>query len=153
VDIAIRAVVLYLAMVVLLRVIGRRELSQLEPFDLILLIVLGDSVQQGLTQDDYSVTGALIAISTIGGLQVLTSWIGFHSPRLARVIEGDPIVVVHDGRVIERNLRRERLTRAELAEAGRRQQIGSIDDVEWAVLEPSGQISFIPRGNARSKGP
>jgi uncharacterized membrane protein YcaP (DUF421 family) len=145
VDIALRATFLFGFVFLLTRVIGRRELSSLEPFDLILLIVLGDAIQQGLTQDDYSVTGAVIAVGTIAGLQVLTSWVSFRFRWARRVLDGDPIVVVQDGKVIEQNLRRERISAEELAEEARTQQIASIDDVEWAVFEPSGRISFIPK--------
>ena len=80
-DLAIRAIVLYTFVFLVTRVVGRRELSSLEPFDLILLIVLGDAIQQGLTQDDYSVTGAFIVVGSIAALQVLTSWVSFRSGR------------------------------------------------------------------------
>ena len=144
-DIALRATFLFAFVFLLTRVIGRRELSSLEPFDLILLIVLGDAIQQGLTQDDYSVTGAVIAVGTIAGLQVLTSWVSFRFRWARRVLDGDPIVIVQDGKLIEQNLRRERISAEELAEEARTQQIASIDDIEWAVFEPSGRISFIPK--------
>jgi uncharacterized membrane protein YcaP (DUF421 family) len=142
-DIALRAIVLYAFVFFLMRVIGRRELSQLAPFDLILLIVVGDAIQQGLTQDDYSVTGSLIAVTTFALLQVLTSYVSFRSGFLRRMFEGQPVVVVQDGQVIESSLRRERLTRGELEEEARRQQIASLADVKWAVLETSGSVSFI----------
>jgi uncharacterized membrane protein YcaP (DUF421 family) len=144
-DITVRAVVLFLFMYLLTRVIGRRELSSLQPFDLILLIVLGDTIQQGLTQDDYSVTGAVIAVGTIAGLQVLTSWSAFRFPWLRRVLNGHPIVLVQDGRVVEKNLRRERLTLDDLTEQARANQVTSLEDVQWAIFEPSGSISFIPK--------
>ena len=144
-DIALRGVVVYCFLYVLTRAIGRRELSSLEPFDLILLIILGDSVQQGLTQDDYSVTGAMIAIATIAALQVSTSWLSFRFPRLRPVLDGEPIVVVEDGKPIERNLKRERLTIEELMEEARMQQIASMDEIQWAVLENSGTISFVKK--------
>jgi len=142
-DIAIRSVFMFLFVYLLMRVLGRRELSSLEPFDMILLIVLGDAIQQGLTQDDYSVTGAMIVISTIGSLAVATSYLNFRIPWLRRVLDGQPIVMVQDGKVIEKNLRRERITVDELAEEARGQQIASLEDVQWAVFEPSGKISFI----------
>ena len=145
-DIALRAIVLFAFLVLVTRVIGRRELSSLSPFDLILLIVLGDAVQQGLTQDDYSVTGAVIAVSTIAVLQVGVSYVSFRSARLRRVFEGLPVVLVDRGRIVESNLRRERVTTDELAEEMRQQQIASIDEVEWAILEPNGTMSFIKRG-------
>jgi uncharacterized membrane protein YcaP (DUF421 family) len=143
VDIALRSIVLFFFVYLLMRVLGRRELSSLEPFDLILLIVLGDAIQQGLTQDDYSVTGSMIVISTIGILAVLTSYLNFRVPWLRRVLDGHPIVLIQDGRVIERNLKRERITVDEIAEEARGQQISSLEDVQWALFEPSGKISFI----------
>jgi uncharacterized membrane protein YcaP (DUF421 family) len=144
-DIALRGAALFFFIFFLTRVIGRRELSSLQPFDLILLIVLGDTIQQGLTQDDYSVTGSLIAVGTIAGLQVLTSYTSFRFRWARRLLDGDPIVLMQDGKVIEKNLRRERLTVEEIAEQARSSQIASLEDVQWAVFEPSGAISFIPK--------
>ena len=142
-DIVLRAAALYVFVFLVVRKLGRRQLSRLAPFDFVLLIVLGDAIQQGLTQDDYSVTGAIIAVSTIAVLQLATSYLSFRIPRFERIFEGEPIVVVQDGKPIERNLRRERLTIGDLAEEARQQQIASIEDVKWAVLESNGAISFI----------
>jgi len=144
-DIAVRAVVLYAFLVFLMRVIGRRELSSLSGLDLVLLIVLGDAIQQGLTQDDYSVTGALIAISTIAAVQSLTSYLSFRSGRFRKVVEGNPIIVVQDGKLIDRNLKRERMSADELSEAMRQQQIATFDEVAWSIVEPNGKISFIKK--------
>ena len=144
-DLAIRGAALYFFLVFVTRVVGRRELSSLSAFDLILLIVLGDAIQQGLTQDDYSVTGAIIVVSTFATLQVLTSYVSFHSRHVRRVLEGNPIVLVARGELVPRNLRRERMTADEIAEEMRMQQIASIEDVEWAILETNGSISFIPK--------
>ena len=144
-DIALRSAVIFFFIYLLMRIIGRRELSSLEPFDLILLVVLGDSVQQAVTQDDYSVTGAFIVVSTIALLQVFVSYLNFKVPRLRSVIDGEPIVIVQDGKVIEGNARRERLTLEDIAEAARMQQIASLEDVQWAVLETSGELSFVEK--------
>ena len=142
-DIVFRGIAIYAFIYLLTRIVGRRELSTLQPFDLILLIILGDSVQQGLTQDDYSVTGAIIAVGTIAALQVATSYVSFRFPRLRPVLDGEPIIVVQDGKPIERNMKRERLTLEEVMEEARGQQIESVDQIKWAVLETSGSISFI----------
>jgi uncharacterized membrane protein YcaP (DUF421 family) len=144
-DIVLRAVLAFGFIFFLTRVVGRRELSSLEPFDLIMLIVLGDLVQQGVTQSDYSVTGLVLAAGTIALMQVLTSYLNFRFKRMRTVLEGEPIVLIEDGRVLERNVHRERMTRHELEEQARLSQIASLDDVRWAVLETSGQISFIPK--------
>jgi len=144
-DISLRAIALFVFILFLTRVMGRRELSSLAPFDMILLIVLGDAIQQGLTQDDYSVTGALIAITTLALMQRGTSYLSFRFGFVRRLLEGEPVVIVQDGRVIERNLRRERLTAAEVTEEARLHQIDSLDKIKWALLEPNGNISFIEK--------
>ena len=146
-DIVLRGIAVFFALFLLMRVIGKRELSKLEPFDLILLIILGDAVQQGLTQDDYSLTGALLAIGTIAVLQVAFSYLNFRFPRLRPLLNGEPIIVVQDGKAIERNLRRERLTLDDIAESARLQGIGSLEDVAWGVVETSGTISFIKKNS------
>jgi len=144
-DIALRAAFLYAFVVILMLVMGRPELSSLRPLGLVLLIVLGDAIQQGMTQDDYSVTGAVIAVSTIAVVQVGISYLSFRSRRARRVLEGEPVIIIEDGKLIERNLRRERLTEDEIAEKMRTQQIASVEDVEWGILESSGNMSFIPK--------
>jgi uncharacterized membrane protein YcaP (DUF421 family) len=145
VDIVLRAVVGFCFLVVLMRLIGRRELSSMEPFDLILLIVLGDLIQQGVTQSDYSLTGLILTGGTFAVLAVALSFAVYKFPRLRPVLEDEPLIVVRDGNVIEKNLKRERITIDEVAAEARMQQIASLDDVAWAVLETSGRISFIPK--------
>jgi uncharacterized membrane protein YcaP (DUF421 family) len=131
-----------------MRVIGRRELSTLEPFDLILLVVLGDLVQQGVTQDDYSVVGIMLAIGTIGLLQLGVSFVNFRFPRLRPLLDGEPIIVVQDGKPIEHNMRRERVTLDDIASAARQESIAKIDDIQWAVLETNGKMSFIKKSES-----
>jgi uncharacterized membrane protein YcaP (DUF421 family) len=147
-DIVFRGIVVFVFLYVLMRVIGRRELSSLQPFDLILLVVLGDAVQQGLTQDDYSLTGAILAIGTIAILQLGVSFANFRFPKLRPLLDGVPIVVVEHGKPIDKNMRRERVTLDDLRRAARQQSIASLDDVEWAVMETSGAISFIKRSDS-----
>jgi uncharacterized membrane protein YcaP (DUF421 family) len=142
-DLVLRAVVIFAFVLLLTRVIGKRELGSLQPFDLILLIVLGDALQQGLTQDDYSLTGAILVVGTIAVLQVCVSWLSYRFPRTRPILEGEPLVIVQDGKVIERNLKRERLTVEEITEAARKQQIAHLAEVRFAVLETDGEISFI----------
>jgi uncharacterized membrane protein YcaP (DUF421 family) len=147
-DLVLRALVAFLFVLLLTRVVGRRELSSLQPFDLILLVMIGDLVQQGVTQNDFSITGMLLVGSTIGLLAVLVSWTSFRFPRLRPVLDGEPVVVVQDGEPIQKHLSRNRLTLDELRAAARQEQIASLDDVQWAVLETSGRISFIPKDRA-----
>ena len=145
-DLVFRAAAAFIFIFAITRLVGRRELNSLEPFDLILLVVTGDLVQQGITQSDYSVTGAFIVISVIALLTVAVSYLSFRAPPLRRVFEGEPIVLVENGRPIERNLRRERITVEELEEKARLQQVEALSDVRLAVLETNGDISIIPTG-------
>jgi uncharacterized membrane protein YcaP (DUF421 family) len=142
-DIVLRATVIFVVVLVLTRAVGKRELSSLEPFDVILLVVIGDLVQQGVTQSDYSLTGAVLAILTITLLTAATAYLNFRIRRLRPLLEGEPVVLIERGRIIDRNLRRERVTREELTAEARQQQIASLESVDWAVLETNGRISFI----------
>jgi len=144
-DLVLRAAVIFVFLFVLTRIIGKRELSSLQPFDLILLIILGDALQQGLTQDDYSLTGALLVVGTIAVLQVFVSWISYRFPRSRPIIDGEPVIVLQDGELIERTVKRERLTIEEIAEEARRNQIAHLSEVRFAILETNGQISFIKK--------
>jgi uncharacterized membrane protein YcaP (DUF421 family) len=143
-DIAIRSFVAFLFVFAITRVVGRRELSTLEPFDVIMLVVIGDLVQQGVTQSDNSVTGIAIVLSVVTLMTALFAYLNFRFPRLRPWMEGRPVVVIDNGSVIERNLRRERLTVGEVEAEARQQQIASLEQVRWAVLERNGKISFIP---------
>jgi uncharacterized membrane protein YcaP (DUF421 family) len=145
-DIVLRAALMYFFILLLTRIVGRRELSSLEPFDLVLLVVLGDLVQQGVTQSDYSFTGLMIAGGTIALLQTVVSWVGFRSKRAGLVLDGDPIVVVQDGQFIDNNMRRERLREEEVLESALKQGIGSLEVVSWGILETSGEINWIKKG-------
>jgi uncharacterized membrane protein YcaP (DUF421 family) len=142
-DIVLRAVIIYVLVFAFTRALGRRELSTLQPFDLILLVVIGDLIQSGVTQSDLSVTGVVIVVCTIGILQVILSYLSFRFRRMRPVLQGEPIVLVENGQLIERNMRRERLTLDDLAEKARLSEIESIDEIKWAVLETNGDISFI----------
>jgi uncharacterized membrane protein YcaP (DUF421 family) len=144
-DIVIRAAVAFVFILLLTRIVGRRELSSLEPFDLILLVTIGDLVQQGVTQNDFSVTGMGLAVGTIAMLAVLFSYLPWRFQGLRPVLEGQPVILIEDGNVIERNLRRHRLTQEEIAAEARTQQIDSFEQVRWAVLETNGSISFIKK--------
>src|SRR5436190_21829390 len=146
-DLVIRATVIFFFVYLVTRVVGKRELASLEPFDLILLIVIGDLVQQGVTQSDYSVTGSITVISVIALLSVVVGYANFKFTTLRSALEGEPVVLVEDGRVIDRNMRRERITTEELEAEGRQQQVLSVESMRWAVLETNGRISVIPKSS------
>ena len=143
-DIVIRAVVMFLFVWLVTRAVGRRELSTLEPFDLILLVVIGDLIQQSVTQNDFSVTGGMLAVGTFAAMTVLFSSLAFRFPRVQPVLEGDPVILVERGKTIDRNLRMNRITHEELAELvgldHRRQltavEVEQADDEGRAALDP-----------------
>jgi len=147
-DVVVRAFVALLFVYTLTRLIGRRELSSMQPFDLMLLIVIGDLIQQGITQNDLSFTGIVLTIGVFGLMTLAASYLGFRFPRLRPILEPEPLILIEDGNVIERNLQKERMTPEELAAEARIQQIDSLDKVKWAVLESGGQISFIPKSGS-----
>jgi uncharacterized membrane protein YcaP (DUF421 family) len=147
-DLVVRAAIAFFFVYFLTRVLGRRELSSMQPFDLIMLVMVGDLVQQGVTQNDFSVTGAVLVGSTIGLLTVFVSYTSFRFPRLRPVLDGEPVIVVEDGKPVDRNLRRNRITLEELAAAARLEGLASVSDVRWAVLETNGRLSFIPKPNS-----
>jgi len=144
-DIVVRAFFAFLFVFLLTRLIGRRELSSLEPFDLILLVVVGDLTQQGITQSDMSFTGAVLATGTFAVLVLVVSYLGFRFRRLQPLLDPQPLIVVQDGDVIDANLRRERMTVDELLAEARLQQIASLDEIRWAVLESNGKVSFVKK--------
>ena len=144
-DIALRAAAIFIALYVLMRLMGKRELGQMTPFELIVLVVIGDLIQQGVTQNDFSVTGAIIAVSTIAFLALVMSWATYLWPWAEKALEGEPRVIVQDGQIVTTNLRRNRLTRAEIESEMRLAGIGRLADVAWGILEPRGKISFIQR--------
>jgi uncharacterized membrane protein YcaP (DUF421 family) len=142
-DLVLRTVFAFLLILVITRAVGRRELSSMEPFDLILLVVIGDLVQQGVTQSDYSLTGATTVLVTMSVLVVATAWLSYRFARLRPLLEGEPTLLIADGELLERNLRRERMTVEEIRAEARLQSIGSLEDVRYAVLETNGKISFV----------
>jgi uncharacterized membrane protein YcaP (DUF421 family) len=106
---------------------------------------MGDLIQNGVTQSDYSMTGVMLATTTFGLLAAATSWLVFRSRRAQRVIEGEPLIVIEDGKPIERNMRAERLTLDEVMQEAREQQIASLDEIQWGVLESTGKLTFIKK--------
>ena len=149
-DIVIRATVMYPIVYLLIRLLGKRELGQMTPFEFILLVVIGDLIQQGVTQTDFSITAATLAIATFAFWGLVLSWVSYLWPRAERVLEGEPRVLICNGELLERNLRRDRMTRREIESEMRLAGIASVRDVGWALLEPNGKISFIKRDDAHA---
>jgi uncharacterized membrane protein YcaP (DUF421 family) len=142
-EIIVRATAIYLFLWMLTRALGKRELAEMTAFELLLLMVVGDLIQQGVTQEDTSITGAMLAVGTIGAWILIFSFLGYRFRPVRNLIEGVPVVVVRDGRPIEPALRLERVVLDELLESARNQGIANLRDIDLAILEPSGKFSFL----------
>ncbi len=142
-EIVLRASVVFAFLLLLTRGLKRRTLADMAPFEMLLLVTVGDIVQQGITQEDYSLTGAVLAASTFGFWVTVLSYLSWRSRRVAALVDGKPLVIVQDGRPLIDALAVERMPVDEVLEAARQQGIDRLDKVRLAVLEPSGRISFI----------
>jgi uncharacterized membrane protein YcaP (DUF421 family) len=142
-QIVIRAVVLYFFLWFLTRAMGKKELAQLSVFETILAVTIGDLVQQGVTQEDVSVTGAMLAVGTFGILILIFSFVSYRSPRTRPAIQGIPVVVVRDGAPVERAMAYERITLEEIKDAARGQGIADLREIHLGILEPGGTFSFL----------
>jgi uncharacterized membrane protein YcaP (DUF421 family) len=148
-DVVVRAAIIYIFVWLVLRGLGKRELGELTAFELVLLFIIGDLVQQSITQNDTSLAAAVLAISTISLLVVIQSYTAFKWKRTRRVLDGVPVVLVHDGQVLMPPLRRERMTVDDLHESARAQGITSLTDIRFAILESDGKVSFITDDGSR----
>jgi uncharacterized membrane protein YcaP (DUF421 family) len=147
-DVVIRATVIFFALYLLVRLLGKRELAQLTPFELIVLVVTGDLIQQGVTHNDFSLTGAILAVATFAFWASVLSWVTYLSRRAERVLDGEPRVIVRDGRILRENLWHDRLTEAEIQSEMRLAGIAHVREVAWGILERTGKMSFIKREGA-----
>ncbi len=152
-DIVIRATVVFFTLYLIVRIMGKRELAQMTAFELIVLVVFGDLVQQGVMHNDFSLTGSILAMATLAFWALVLSWLTYSFRKLERALDGEPRVIVKDGKIVEENLHRDRLTRAEILSEMRLAGIGRLSEVAWAILEPQGKMSFIQRSADGSEKP
>lgn len=150
-DIVLRASVTFAALYLLLRLLGKREIGQLTSFELVVIVVMGDLVQQGVTHNDFSLTGSILAIATFAFWALVMSWATYLSPRLETLLDGRPQVIIRNGELIQANLRRDRITRAEVEAEMRLAGIAHMNQVAWAILETRGKISFIRKDGGEVK--
>jgi uncharacterized membrane protein YcaP (DUF421 family) len=141
----VNAALLFGALLVVLRVTGKRELAQMSPFDLVMLYVIGDVTAEAVVGEDTSFIGAMAIVSVLALLTVLVSWISYRFPRSRPTLDGVPCIVVRDGVPDRTVMRREHLTVDDVDEAARSQGIRDLADIELAILEPSGHFSFFTR--------
>lgn len=146
-EILIRATVIYWFLWLLVRGTGKRSLGELTPLDMLVIVVLGDFVQQGVTQEDMSVTGAVLTVAVFVGWTVLSDALSRRSRAVANVLDGAPVVIVKSGEPMWDRLEKERMTIEDLREAARLQGFGELGQIEWGILETDGQFSFVPKSS------
>lgn len=142
-EIVIRATITYFFLWLVIRGVGKRELAEMSAFDLILLVTIGDLVQQGVTQEDFSLGGAMLAVLTMTFWVIVSSFVQFKSPRMRTVIDGTASIIVRDGVPLDDVMQMQRLSLDDLRMQARQQGIGDLRTIELAVLEPEGKISFL----------
>lgn len=149
-EIVVRAAVLFFFLWLVTRVVGRSTLGELSTFQLLLYVTMGDLVQQSITQQDYSVTAGVLAVSVFALLTVGVSWVNIRWPRIRPLVHGVPVVVVRRGEPLLDVMRRERLSADDLMAAAREKGIRRLTEVDLAVFEPDGGISFFTVDDASS---
>ncbi|WP_125776869.1 DUF421 domain-containing protein [Antribacter gilvus] len=148
-DAVLRAVAIYLVLLLLFRLVGKRALSQVTTFDFVILLIVGEATQQALLGEDFSITHAALVVGTLLLLERGADYLTWRFPRLQRVAESVPLVIVEDGRVLHEVLRKEHLSEEDIIGAAREAHgLERLDQIKWAVLETSGGISVVPKSQA-----
>jgi uncharacterized membrane protein YcaP (DUF421 family) len=148
-DAVLRALAIYAFLMLVFRATGKRSLSQITTFDFVLLLIIGEATQQALLGDDFSITTALLVITTIVLVDIALSLLQRQFPQLGPALEDVPLILVDDGKIIRRHLDKSRITEDDVLEAAREKQgLERMDQVKYAVLERTGSISIIPRESA-----
>lgn len=146
-EIVVRATLIYWFLWLVVRGTGKRSLAELTPLDLLLVVILGDFVQQGVTQEDMSVTGAVIAVSVFVAWTLIADRMARTTKGAARVLASSPVMVIHHGRVLMDRMEQERLSLDDLREAARIDGFADFGDIDFAVLEADGKFSFVRRSH------
>lgn len=145
-DSVLRAIAIYLFLLLIFRIAGRRTLTQMTNFDLVLLLLIGESTQQGLLGNDFSLTNAFLVVMTLVGLDIGISLGKQRSPQLEKLVEGVPLVIVEDGKPLKDRMDKARVDESDVLVAARTLQgLERMEQIKYAVLERSGGISIIPK--------
>jgi uncharacterized membrane protein YcaP (DUF421 family) len=150
-ETVIRVFLLYLFIIVGLRILGKREFSQMSPIELVTLMLIPDILSQSLVHDDFSLTNGIVAITTLFSLTFITSLLAHRSKRAERLIGGVPVILVQDGTLIEGAMNRERVSVDELYAQLHQNGLQMLAQVRWAILETDGRIAIVPKDDADSQ--
>ena len=151
-ELMARAAIVYFAVLIMVRLSGKRTIGQFSPFDVIVLMLLSEAAQGSLTGEDHSIQGGLLVIATLVALNWTMAFLGARSTKFESLVEGDPVTLIKDGIKREDAIRRNNILEGDLAEAMRAHEIRHVSEVEWAVLEPDGEISFFKRRKSDEEG-
>lgn len=141
----LRALVVYAFLMLVYRVTGRRSLSEISTFDLVLTLIISESIQEALIDDDKSMTNSFLIVTALMGFNLLLSFVRTRNERIDRVMEGLPVVIYADGTLYTERMQKEHVDEGDILEAARGQGIASLDDVQYAVLETSGKVTVVPK--------
>jgi uncharacterized membrane protein YcaP (DUF421 family) len=144
-EFIVRALVIYIFLIISLRLSGRRQIGQLSPFDLVLLLVLSNAVQNSMNGGDNSLIGGMISALTLILLNFSVGYLTFKSKKIEKLIEGQPKILIHNGQINQQVLNEEKLTQHELDTALRQGGVLSVTEVKVAIIENNGAISIIPK--------
>lgn len=145
-DAVLRAVAIYLVLMLIFRLTGKRSLAQITSFDFIILLIVGEATAQAMLGEDFSITMAALVITTLVLLERLSDLVSFKVPKIGRVLESVPLVIVEDGRPLMDVMAKEQITIEDVLSAARATQgLATMEQIRWAVLETSGGISIVPR--------
>jgi len=146
VDAVLRALAVYIVLIVLLRFSGKRTLSQVTTFDFVLLLVVGEATQQALLGEDFAITHAAIVVATLVGLDRASDYMSWRFPGFRRATASVPVILVDDGELLRDVMAREHITEEDIMQSARAAQgLESLDQVKYAIMETSGGISIVPR--------
>ncbi len=151
-DFVIRIVLVYVVLMIGFRLLGKRELSKLSPFELVTLLIIPEIVAPAMTAGDHSLVGALVGVTTLWVLALVNSMLSYRTSWFRHVTESPPAVLVHDGRLVPGNLHRDRIRPDEVYSEMRLNGIEELGQVKWAILEPGGKVSFV-RHDGEETGP
>jgi uncharacterized membrane protein YcaP (DUF421 family) len=143
-ETVVRIILIYVFLMVALRLMGKREFGELAPFDFVVLLLIPEMFSQAMVREDFSLTNALIAVSTLLSLVFMTSLLNYRFPRFGKVVAGEPAVLVRHGCLVAKTLDRERVAPGEVLDAMHAAGLHRMEEVRWAILETDGRITVIP---------
>ena len=149
-DFVVRVTVIYVFLLVALRFIGKRELGEMAPMEFLVLMMIPEIVSQALSDDDHSLTGAIIGVGTLLSLVFITSFFSYQFKKVGEIIEGNPTILVRDGTLIRKNADKERVSIEEIYSEMHKNGYERIEDIRWVILEPDGKLAFIPQQKQES---